>query len=192
MWTLSSPWWHFVLRALIVYGFLLVTLRFAGKRQIGQLTPFDLVLLLILSDAVQNAMNAGDNSVTAGLILAGTLIALNYAMGWLTFRSRRIERLVDGRPEVLIHQGKVYRDVMKRAQITHSELRAALRRADCLDVSDVHYAILENDGGISVKRYDKSEDRKDAGGEAADDAAHGDALWHDVPRSDVPPVAPER
>lgn len=187
MWQLASPWWHFVLRAVIVYAFLLVTLRFAGKRQIGQLTPFDLVLLLILSDAVQNAMNAGDNSITAGLILAGTLVVLNYAMGWLTFRSRKVERLVDGRPEVLIHQGEVYRDVMKRAQITHSELNTVLRRAGCLDVSEVHYAILENDGGISVKRYEAGEKPKGGGGAAA----HPDTLWQDVPRSDVPPVAPE-
>src|SRR5690349_8234916 len=101
MWNLSAPWWEFVLRGLIVYGAVLVLLRLSGKRQIGQLTPFDLVLLLVLSNAVQNAMNAGDNSVTAGLILAVTLVGANAALGFLTWRSRRLEKLVEGRPQFL-------------------------------------------------------------------------------------------
>lgn len=150
MWNLSAPWWEFVLRGLIVYGSLLVLLRLSGKRQIGQLTPFDLVLLLVLSNAVQNAMNAGDNSVTAGLILAVTLIAANLGLAWLSWRSRRFENVVEGRPEILIHEGKVFPDVMQRAFITRDDLHKALRHAGCERVSDVHFAILENDGTISV------------------------------------------
>src|SRR6266853_595900 len=107
MWQPSLPWWEFIVRALIVYGFLVVLLRMTGKRQVGQLAPFDLVLLLVLSNAVQNAMNGGDNSVTAGLLLALTLIVLNAVMANLTWRSRRLEQLFEGKPRVLVHNGKL-------------------------------------------------------------------------------------
>jgi len=150
MWNLSAPWWEFVLRGLIVYGGVLVLLRITGKRQIGQLTPFDLVLLLVLSNAVQNAMNAGDNSVTAGLILAVTLVAANLLLATLTARSRRFERLTEGRPEVLVHDGRVYTELMRRERITRDDLHKALRRAGCERIGDVHFAILETDGSISV------------------------------------------
>ena len=95
MWNIDLPhWYEFVLRALVVYFFLLVLLRFTGKRQVGQLAPFDLVLLLVLSNAVQNSMNGGDNSVTGGMILAATLVAINSFIGWLAFRSKRVEALI--------------------------------------------------------------------------------------------------
>src|SRR6202162_4095232 len=118
MWQLSLPWWEFIVRALIVYGFLIALLRLTGKRQIGQLAPFDLVLLLVLSNAVQNAMNGGDNSVLAGIISATTLIGLNYGLGYLVYRNKRLELLIEGQPEVLIHNGKLFEKVMARAQLT--------------------------------------------------------------------------
>ena len=150
MWTLSVPWWELIVRALIVYVLLIGLLRVSGKRQIGQLAPFDLVLLLVLSNAVQNAMNGGDNSVLAGIISAVALIGLNFIAGYLTFRSKRLERLIEGQPEVIIHNGKLFEKVMARAQLTHHELNAALRQAGCLSVADVHCAILENNGSITV------------------------------------------
>ena len=97
MFTLSVPWWEFVVRGIVIYFFLLLLLRVTGKRQISQMSPFDLVLLLILSNAVQNSMNAGDNSLVGGIISATTLVALNYGIGILTYRSKRMERLVEGR-----------------------------------------------------------------------------------------------
>src|SRR5437588_11458023 len=93
MWDLAVPWWELIARAVLVYLFLLVLLRLTGKRQVGQLAPFDLVLLLILSNAVQNAMNGGDNSVLAGVILATALVGLNGLVGYATFRSKSLERL---------------------------------------------------------------------------------------------------
>jgi uncharacterized membrane protein YcaP (DUF421 family) len=150
MWTLSVTWWELIVRSIIVYVFLIVLLRITGKRQIGQLAPFDLVLLLVLSNSVQNAMNGGDNSVLAGFISATTLIGLNYGMGYLTYRSKRLEGLIEGQPEVLIHNGKLFEKVMARAQLTHHELNAALRQAGCTCVSEVHCAILENNGDITV------------------------------------------
>jgi uncharacterized membrane protein YcaP (DUF421 family) len=151
MWHLTVPWLELVLRAVIIYVFLLVLLRFTGKRQVGQLSPFDLVLLLVLSNAVQNAMSGGDNSLLAGIILASVLVLLNSLVGLVTYKSRRLEALVEGRPEVLIHNGKLFTDVMQRERLTHHELNAALRAAGCSSVEEVHYAILENNGHISVQ-----------------------------------------
>ena len=156
MWVLSLPWWELIVRGVVVYAFLILILRITGKRQVGQLAPFDLVLLLVLSNAVQNSMNGGDNSLLGGLISATTLIVINYLVGFLTFRSKRMEEIIEGRPMVLIHNGKLFEDVMASAQLTHHELNAALRQAGCDRVADVHCAILENNGAISVTQRGKS------------------------------------
>jgi uncharacterized membrane protein YcaP (DUF421 family) len=152
MWTIDSPnyWWHFILRGAVVYAFLLVLLRFTGKRQVGQLAPFDLVLLLVLSNAVQNAMNGGDNSITSGLILAVTLVGLNWMVSWLTYRSKWMERLIEGRPVILVHNGKIDPRALKCVQMTMHELRAAIRAGGCACEEDVRYAVLENNGHVSV------------------------------------------
>ena len=150
MWNIAVPWWELILRAVIVYGFLLLLLRLTGKRQVGQLAPFDLVLLLVLSNAVQNSMNAGDNSLVGGLLSAATLIGLNFVIGWVTYRSKKMEGVIEGRPEVLIHNGKLYEKVLAQAQLTHHELNAALRQAGCACIEEVHLALLENNGSISV------------------------------------------
>jgi uncharacterized membrane protein YcaP (DUF421 family) len=150
MWKLAVPWWELVLRSAIVYVFLLGVIRITGKRQIGQLAPFDLVLLLVLSNAVQNSMNAGDNSLLGGLVAASTLIALNSLVALATYRSKRFEELVEGRPQVLIHNGKLYEKALRDARLTQHELNAALRQAGCVAVDEVHCAVLENNGSISV------------------------------------------
>ena len=150
MWNLSVGWWELIFRGALVYFFLLALLRITGKRQVGQLAPFDLVLLLVLSNAVQNAMNGGDNSIAAGLISAVTLVGLNHFVGMLTYRSKRIEAFVEGRPDVLIHNGKLYPEVLKKAQLTRHELDAALRQSGCLSIEEVRAAVLENNGSISV------------------------------------------
>jgi uncharacterized membrane protein YcaP (DUF421 family) len=155
MWNIAVPWWELVLRGAVVYVFLLGLLRITGKRQVGQLAPFDLVLLLVLSNAVQNSMNAGDNSLVGGLISATTLISLNFAVAWLTYRSKKMEALIEGRPEILIHNGKLHNDVLAKAHLTHHELESALRQAGCACVEDVHLAVLENSGAISVVPFKK-------------------------------------
>jgi len=150
MLNIAVPIWELIVRAGAVYVFLLLLLRLTGKRQVGQLSPFDLVLLLVLSNAVQNSMNAGDNSLVGGLISAATLVALNYGVGYLAFRSKKLETLIEGRPQIIIHNGKVFEDVMRSAQLTHHELNAALRRAGCGCADEVQAAVLENNGSISV------------------------------------------
>jgi len=150
MWRLAQPWWEFVLRGLLVYGFLLVMLRLTGKRQVGQLAPFDLVLLLVLSNAVQNSMNAGDNTVAAGFILVATLLAINGFMGWLTWRSKRAETFLEGRPLILVHNGELDEAMLASERITRHELMAAVRQAGLTDLADVRVAILETNGRINV------------------------------------------
>lgn len=156
MWSISLPWWEFIARSAIVYLFLIVLLRLTGKRQIGQLAPFDLVLLLVLSNAVQNSMTGGDNSVAGGLICAVTLVAANWVVGFATYRNKRIEAFIEGRPQVLIHDGHLYRDIMAREKLTQHELDAALRAAGCATISEVHFAVIENNGQISVRRKEPS------------------------------------
>jgi len=150
MLNLGVAWWELILRSAVVYVFLLVLLRLTGKRQVGQLAPFDLVLLLVLSNAVQNSMNGGDNSLIGGLISATVLIGINHAIGIATFRSKRLEAIIEGRPQLLVHNGRLFEDVMSRAKLTHHELNAALRQSGCANVCEVHAAILENNGSISV------------------------------------------
>src|SRR3982074_1005174 len=140
MWNLAVPVWELVLRSAVVYAFLIGLLRLTGKRQIGQLAPFDLVLLLVLSNAVQNAMNGGDNSLVGGLVSAATLVGLNFGIGYATFRSKRLQGLIEGRPQVIIHNGRIYEDVMRHAKLTHHELSAALRRAGCTCAEEVQAA----------------------------------------------------
>lgn len=147
---MSIAWWEFVLRGIIIYVFLIALLRLTGKRQIGQMAPFDLVLLLVLSNAVQNSMNGGDNSVVGGMISAVTLVGLNWLIGILTFRSKTAEALIEGRPELLIHNGRLFEKALVKSKLTRHELMSALREAGCDSLEDVRCAMLENDGNISV------------------------------------------
>lgn len=155
MFDMTVPWWELVIRGVVVYLFLITLLRITGKRQIGQLSPLDLVLLLILSNAVQNSMNAGDNSLIGGLISATTLVALNYLIEFATMKSRKLEEIVDGRPQVLIHEGQLFQDVIDKAKITKLEVEATMRQNGYFDIKDVKLAILENNGKVSVQGYDK-------------------------------------
>jgi uncharacterized membrane protein YcaP (DUF421 family) len=150
MWNMSLVWWEFILRGAIIYVFLLVLLRLTGKRQIGQMAPFDLVLLLVLSNAVQNSMNGGDNSVIGGMISAVTLVDLNWLVGIITFRNRTAEALIEGRPELLVHNGKLFQKALDHACLTRRELMGALRQAGCAGIEEVRVAMLEDDGNISV------------------------------------------
>jgi uncharacterized membrane protein YcaP (DUF421 family) len=150
MWQMSLPWWEFVIRAILVYAFLTVILRLTGKRQMGHLAPFDLILLLVLSNAVQNAMNGGDNSVAAGVISATTLVALNYLVSLATFRDRRLARLIEGKPLILIREGKIDHHARRAAMLTLEELHAALRAEDVRGPEHVRHAFLENTGELTV------------------------------------------
>lgn len=150
MFSMLVPWWEFMIRGVCVYLFLLVFLRLTGRRQTGQYAPFDLVLLLILSNAVQNSMNAGDNSLIGGLISAATLLGCHALLSHLSYRFARLRKLVNGRPKVLIHQGVVQPGLMMQEQITSEDLSAALRANGCLNAHEVERATIETNGQITV------------------------------------------
>ena len=143
------PWWEFVLRAGVVYLFLLTLVRLSGKRTVGQFTPFDLVVVVLLSESVSNALTGGDTSLAGGLIGAATLIALNFGLAWLTARSKAAEKIVEGREVVLGRHGQVYRDVLQRERVSEADFDEALREHDC-SLQEMRCAFLETDGKISI------------------------------------------
>ena len=150
MFTLSIGVPELILRAVLVYAAIFLLLRVVGKKHVGEMSPFALVVLLILSECVQGALTAGDDSITAGVIAACTLFGVNQVVGYVASRSKNMERLLDGKPKILVRNGNVCRDVMAREQISTSELIEALRREGCTSLTKVRYAVLENDGNISI------------------------------------------
>ncbi|HVO18165.1 MAG TPA: YetF domain-containing protein [Anaeromyxobacter sp.] len=141
-----------LLRAVVVYFFLLVALRLAGRRELAQMTTFDLVLLLILSNAVQNAINAGDNSLGGGLVSAVALLLLNWGVGFASYRWRWVERLLQGRPARIVTDGKVHFGELRHELITLAELRSALRKQGVMRIADCDQVVLEPDGTLSIIR----------------------------------------
>ncbi len=147
---LQVPGWAVALRTVLVYLALLVGLRLAGKREIGQLTVFDLVVLLLISNAVQNAMVGSDSSLTGGLIAAGVLLLGNRLVAQLRLRSTRLRRLVEGTPTLLVLHGEVIPEHLRRESLDEDTLEAALREHGVANIGDVEMAVLETDGSISV------------------------------------------
>ena len=142
------------LRTTIVYLVILLGVRLSGKREVGQMTPFDLTLLLLLSNAVQNAMTGPDTSVLGGVIAASTLLVLNYLIAELSGGNRRFRRLVQGQPSLLVHDGQVIAAHMAREHVTMDALQQAMREHGIATYHDVALAVLEVDGSISFMKYD--------------------------------------
>ncbi|HEV3350454.1 MAG TPA: YetF domain-containing protein [Methylomirabilota bacterium] len=148
MFALSLPVLEKILRPLIVYVFLIVGLRLAGKRELAQLNPFDLVVLLTLSNTVQNAIIGEDNSVTGGLIGAATLLAVNYLVVRFLYSHERLDQAVTGAADVLIENGRVKTERLRRELITIPELEAAAHRQGFASLDEIERAILEPSGTI--------------------------------------------
>jgi uncharacterized membrane protein YcaP (DUF421 family) len=149
MFLMSLPVLEKILRPVIVYLFLVVALRLAGKRELAQLNPFDLVVLLTLSNTVQNAIIGDDNTVSGGLIGATTLLVLNYFVVRFLYGHKRLDRLVEGEPDVLVQNGRVRMDRLKTELITLPELEAAAHRQGFASLDDVERAVLEPGGTVS-------------------------------------------
>ncbi len=137
-------------RSAIVYLFLVIALRLTGKRELGQLSPVDLVLLLLLSNAVQNAMVGSDSSLTGGLVAASTLLLLNTVLTFLRMRSPTFNRLVDDQPTQLVHNGVLLTDNLRNQHISADDVLQALREHGVDQISQCLSAVLEVDGSISV------------------------------------------
>lgn len=149
LWIPGEPILAKILRPLVVYVFLVVGLRLAGKRELAQLNPFDLVVLLTLSNTVQNAIIGSDNSITGGLIGAVSLLLINYAVARVLYRHERLDRLVEGSAVVLVERGRVLEDRCARELITLADLKAAAHRQGFATLDEVEKAVLEPGGGLA-------------------------------------------
>jgi len=149
MFALGVPLAEKILRPIIVYVFLIVGLRLSGKRELAQLNPFDLIVLLTLSNTVQNAIIGNDNSVTGGLIGAASLLAVNYLVVRFLYDHRKIDQIVEGSPDVLIENGKLHEHKLKKELITQQELAAAARKQGFDSLSEVQQCVLEPGGTLS-------------------------------------------
>ncbi|MCS6806487.1 MAG: DUF421 domain-containing protein [Acidobacteriota bacterium] len=155
MWNFNHTLLEIALRTTIIYVVVLLGIRLTGKREVGQMTPFDLVLLLLLANAVQNAMTGPDTSVTGGLVAAVTLLAVNAVVTRMVWRYKKVRRLVEGTPTLLIHQGKILSENLAKERVTEETLRQALREHGIASVTEVALAVLEVDGSISVLKNDE-------------------------------------
>ena len=151
--------WHVLLnialRTTVIYVVVLTGVRLSGKREVGQMTPFDLTLLLLLSNSVQNAMTGPDTSLLGGVIAASTLLLLNYLIADLSGVNRRFRRFIQGKPSLLIHDGEVIESHLTREHVSMDELERALREHGIGSYHDVALAVLEVDGSISCLKYDE-------------------------------------
>lgn len=149
MFDLQASWWELPVRAVVIYVALLAMVRLSGRRTVGQFTPFDLLVVMLLSESVSSSLNAGEESVTGGLLAAATLVALNVAVSYATSRSVKLQSLVEGRAVLVGRNGEIFQDVLKRHRVPLSDVEQALREADCA-LADMKYACLEADGKISI------------------------------------------
>jgi uncharacterized membrane protein YcaP (DUF421 family) len=163
MFVLGGPILEKILRPVIVYVFLIVGLRLSGKRELAQLNPFDLIVLLTLSNTVQNAIIGNDNSVTGGIIGASSLLAINYLVVRFLYDHRKLEQIVEGSPDVLIENGQVHERKLKRELITKEELAAAARKQGFDTLSEVRQCILEPGGTLTfIAKKPDTEDYRHA------------------------------
>jgi uncharacterized membrane protein YcaP (DUF421 family) len=149
MFVLGLPVLEKILRPVVVYAFLVISLRLSGKRELVQLNPFDLVVLLTLSNTVQNAIIGDDNSVSGGLIGATSLLAVNYLVVRFLYGHRKLDQLVEGKADVLIDNGKVRTEHLKRELITMQQLSAAARKQGFDELSEVLQCVLEPGGTLT-------------------------------------------
>jgi uncharacterized membrane protein YcaP (DUF421 family) len=149
MFDMQLPWWEFLVRGTIVYVVLLVMVRLTGKRTVGQFTPFDLLVVMLMSEAVSDSLKGGDESLVGGLIVVAALVVLDVALATLTARSKKADSVIEGDPVLLGRDGRIYGEVLKRERVPASDVEKALREADCA-IEDMRMAVLESDGKISI------------------------------------------
>jgi uncharacterized membrane protein YcaP (DUF421 family) len=141
-------------RTLTIYAVVLVGVRLSGKREVGQMTPFDLTLLLLLSNSVQNAMTGPDTSLMGGVVAAATLLLMNYFVGSVSGKNRNFRKFIEGQPTLLVHDGQVLPQNMTKERVSKDELDRSMREHGISNSKDVALAVLEVDGTISCLKYD--------------------------------------
>ena len=150
MFGLTTPWWEIILRTAVVYVVVLFLLRVAGKRELGQMSPVDLVVILVIANAVQNAMTGGDNSLIGGIIAAATLVAVNTAFARVGHRVPYLEHLFASEPTPLVQGGKLIKRNLERENVEEDELMMAAREHGIDTLAGIDSAFLERDGSISI------------------------------------------
>ncbi len=150
MWQMQGDWYELVIRAVVIYSCLFILLRLLGKKQLGEMSPFDFVLLLIVSESISNGLTGDDHTITGGLISATTLLALTGFVDCLAYKSKRIERIIEGTPEFIVRDGKILEEVKRNMKITDNELMETVRSRGIERIEDVKFAIVETNGTISV------------------------------------------
>jgi uncharacterized membrane protein YcaP (DUF421 family) len=150
MWDLQNSAIEIIFRAISIYVFIFLLFRFMGKKQLGEMSSFDFVLLLIISESVSNALSGGDDSVSAGFISAFTLLGLGYLLDALAFRSKKLEKILEGEAKIIINHGKIVEKVQHREQITFAEIMETLHKEGLEKLEQVKYGILETNGNISI------------------------------------------
>lgn len=143
---------NLAVRAVVVYLAVLVLLRISGKRQMGQMGATEFVAILLISNAVQNSMNGGDNSLVGGLVLAIVLVTLSSLISFLTYKSRLFSSIFEGAPTLLIHQGHIIKRHLAQERMSETELKTLLRKRGLHQISEIQDAVLEADGTLSVTR----------------------------------------
>ena len=151
MFDMQTPWWELIVRGTVVYLALLAMVRLTGKRTVGQFTPFDLIVVMLLAEGVTGSLTGEEKSLQGGLIVAATLVALDMLIALASSRSRKIDDIVQGKPVLIGRDGVIYRDVLKRERVPEEDVEKALRGADC-QVEDMRMAILEADGSINIMK----------------------------------------
>lgn len=152
---INHPLVEITLRTAVVYLVILIGLRLTGKREVGQMLPLDLALLILLANAVQNAMTGPDTSLLGGLVAATTLLAMNAVLTRVAWRHRKIRRFVEGTPTLLIRHGKILHANLTKEKLSIDDLRQALREHGIASIGEVALAVLEIDGAISVLKNDE-------------------------------------
>ena len=147
---IHNAYLRIILSSVIVYIFIILMIRLFGKKELAQLSVFDLVFILLISNAVQNAMVLGDNSLVGGLAAAGALFCLNFLLKYLQFRFPKFSKVVQGDAIMLVYHGRMIDKHMRIARVSSDELMEAIREHGVKSISDVDLAILEVDGNISV------------------------------------------
>ena len=147
---LGIPWWHLVLRAVIIYVVFFIGLRLFGKRELGQFTTFDLVLVLLIANALQPAITGPDNSVTGGAIIVAILLVFNRGVAWVRNRWPWFDALIEPPPTVVVQDGQISQPALEKEGLSETDVEMAIREHGVDKLSDVKQAVLENDGSISV------------------------------------------
>ncbi len=147
---MSTHFLDIALRAATIYIVVLLGLRLLGKKHVAQLSIVDLVLILLISNSVQNAMVGDDSSLIGGIVAAGTLLALSYILNFVFYRSRRFESFIEGTPTLLIHNGRIIRHHLESEEITEEELERVIREHGIESILEVKDAVMESDGTVSV------------------------------------------